>query len=113
MGQREKWTPMATLIACKAYIESSMDAKRGNAQKCATFSKRVHSCYMRLIREFEQQGEHFDKIDKERSATAPTQRFRKVKEMSLKFEGYAQRVLSLNLTGNTCDADILRIATAM
>jgi len=112
MGQKEKWTPLTSLLCCMAYVQASMDPKRGNAQKAEAFASRVRKVYNRLLNEYEKKGEVFDNATKERTSTAVVQRYRKVKESCIKFEEHRQRVEAMNLTGNLTEEDFIRITTA-
>ena len=89
-----------------------MDAKRENSQKSGMLTARVGTVCQRLVSEHEKRGEQLEDVEKERSASSVTQRYRLVKEACLNFEVHRQRVDAMCITGNPTEKDLIRITTA-
>lgn len=48
MGTGKKWSPEEHLLACKSYVEASLDPVRGSGQKKVAFFMKIEEIYARL-----------------------------------------------------------------
>lgn len=111
MGRGKGWCADEELLACKAWLQASEDAKRGSSQKMAALQARAAKNFERMLQEQQNLGWKRE-TNIERSGESIIQRAKKVKKSCIVFQGYIEQLRAANLTGAPTDRDILQAAQA-
>lgn len=110
MGWGNSCTPVEDLVACKAYISVSENARNGTSQRKATFEAQIEQRYHDLITQHYDQGDGLLPLEP-RSGCSLRQQFKDIKAACLKMEANMKRIMAA-MTGNVMYSDCRRIFTA-
>ena len=115
MGAGTGWPTQGSVFACKAYIRTSKYSIKGNGRKLDDFERLVHKTFEKLMHDAGlYDPESTDESKSElRSQVAVISRFKKVRKLSLVFEGLIRRVKACKPTGGPTEEDIVNAATAI
>lgn len=113
MGTGKKWNDHEHFLACKSFVQASLNSEKGNGQNGA-FHYDIEKRYAQLRDELIAECLSLLLTLLVRKRNAIAQRFKdKVPKECVKTEGFVKRIKAANPTGNPSEDDALRFAVAL
>lgn len=111
MGRGKSWTSIEDVIARKAYIHVSENARTENHQIKEAFEAQIEEHYADLVLKYYDEGEGLLPLES-RPGCSIRQSFKDIKAAFLKMKSNVRQV-DAAMTGNTTDVDRRGVSTAI
>jgi hypothetical protein len=111
MGAGKAWSDLECLFDSQAFVWASEDPVRGSGQKSLQLQKRVQEQCERLVANHRLSESTWN--SPERSGSAITQTYQKIKRECLLLEVHIATAKSFKPTGDPDEEDFVRLAVAM